>query len=93
MPKKSKQKLKYLENHPRPQSIFRHFWRAIIKVNKKHFLECESSTLKIVNWAFEIGEIAELKIAIGQNIAWIWIAELKKHFWVENKELKIASGW
>ena len=41
---------------------------------------------------FKIGEIAELKIANGQSIA--WIAELKnekKYFWVENKELKIAT--
>ena len=48
--------------------------------------------LKIANWTFEIGEIAELKIANGQSLA--WIAELKntkKRFWVENKELKIAK--
>ena len=48
--------------------------------------------LKIANWTFKIGEIAELKIANGQNLA--WIAELKnakKRFWVENKELKIAK--
>ena len=48
--------------------------------------------LKIANWTFKIGEIAELKIANGQSLA--WIAELKnvkKGFWVENKELKIAK--
>ena len=48
--------------------------------------------LKIANWIFKIGEIAELNIANGQSLA--WIAELKnakKRFWVENKELKIAK--
>ena len=48
--------------------------------------------LKIANGTFQIGEIAELKIANGQSLA--WIAELKnakKRFWVENKELKIAK--
>ena len=48
--------------------------------------------LKIANWTFKIGEIAELKIANGQSLA--SIAELKnakKRFWIENKELKIAK--
>ena len=50
-------------------------------------LEEKNVELKIANWTFKIGEIAELKIANGQSIA--LIAELKnekKHFWVENKE-------
>ena len=62
--------------------------------------------LKIANWTFKIGEIAELKIANGQSLASIAelknangqslasIAELKnakKRFWVENKELKIEK--
>ena len=37
MPKKSRQKFKYLE-------IFHHFLRAIIAANKKTFLEDESPT-------------------------------------------------
>ena len=55
-------------------------------------LEEKNVELKIANWTFKIGEIAELKIANGQSLA--WIAELKnakKRFWVENKELKIAK--
>ena len=51
MTKKSRQKFKYLENEKNFQdeikSIFRHFWRAIIEANKKHFLERESPTLKL----------------------------------------------
>ena len=48
--------------------------------------------LNIGDGTFKIGEIAELKIPNGQSI--VWIAELKKakkHFWVENKELKTAK--
>ena len=55
-------------------------------------LEEKNVKLKIANWTSKIGEIAELKIANGQSIA--RIAELKnekKYFWVENKELKIAT--
>ena len=55
-------------------------------------MEEKNVELKIANWTFKIGEIAELKIANGQSLA--WIAELKnakKRFWVENKKLKIAK--
>ena len=55
-------------------------------------MEENNVELKIANWTFKIGEIAELKIANGQSLA--SIAELKnakKRFWVENKELKIAK--
>ena len=50
MPKKSRQKLKNLENEKsfldEIEIIFHHFWRAIIEVNKKNFfLEGESPTL------------------------------------------------
>ena len=49
MPKKSRQKFKYLENEKsfwnEIKSIFHHFWRAIIEVIKKIFLEGESPTL------------------------------------------------
>ena len=57
-----------------------------------YYLKEKNMELNIANWTFEIGEIAELKIANGQSLA--WIAELKnakKRFWVENKELKIAK--
>ena len=41
MPKKSRQKFKYLENEKsfkdELKSIFRHFWRVIIETNKKNF--------------------------------------------------------
>ena len=48
--------------------------------------------LKISNWTFKIGDVTELKIANGQNIASIVkLKNAKKHFWVENKELKIAK--
>ena len=48
--------------------------------------------LKIANWAFKVVEIVELKIANGQNIAWtVELKDAKKHFWVENKELKITN--
>ena len=48
--------------------------------------------LKIANWAFKVVEIVELKIANGQNIAWIVeLKDAKKHFWAENKELKITN--
>ena len=56
-------------------------------------MEEKNVQLKIANWTFKIGEIAELKIANGQSLP--WIAELKnvakKRVWVENKELKIAK--
>ena len=51
MPKKSRQKFKYLENEKRfydeIKSIFHHFWRAIIEANKKNFFEGKSPTLRI----------------------------------------------
>ena len=51
MPKKSRQKFKYLENEKSFQdeikSIFYNFLRAIIEANKKGFLEGESPTLKV----------------------------------------------
>lgn len=57
------------------------------KVEKKKNLE-----LKIANWSFKIGEIVELKIANAQSLAFIAeLKNMKKHFWVENKELKIAE--
>ena len=46
MTKKSRQKLKYLENEKsfwdEIKSIFYHFWRVIIEVNKKFFGRWES---------------------------------------------------
>ena len=52
MPKKSRQKLKYLENEKSFQdeieSIFHHFWRAIIEANN-FFLEGERLTLSSLN--------------------------------------------
>ena len=49
MPKKSRQKLKYLENENNFQdetkSIFHEFRRAIIEANRNSFLECESLTI------------------------------------------------
>ena len=49
MPKKSRQKIKYLENEKsfsdEIKSIFHHFWRTIFEANKKFFLEGESMTL------------------------------------------------
>ena len=50
MPKKSRQKLKYLENeksfYDEIKSVFHHFCRAIIEANKKNFfLEGGSPTL------------------------------------------------
>ena len=65
-----------------------HLWENKLNLEEKNV------ELKIANWTFEIGEIAELKIANGQGIA--WIAELKnakKHLWVENKELKISKQY
>ena len=48
--------------------------------------------LKIVNWTFKIGEVAELKIAYGQSTARIAnLKTAKKHFRVENEELKITK--
>ena len=49
MPKKSRQKLKYLENEKsfedQIKNIFHHFWRAIIEANNKKILGGESPTL------------------------------------------------
>ena len=49
MTKQSRQKLKYLENdksfYDEIKSIFHHFVRAFIEVNKGNFLEGESPTL------------------------------------------------
>ena len=49
MPKKSRQKFKYLKKEKSFQdevkSIFHHFWRAVIETNKKILLEGESPTL------------------------------------------------
>ena len=57
---------------------------------KKTNLEEKYVELKIANWTFKIGEIAELKIANGQSLA--WVAELKNAE-IENKELKIAKQY
>ena len=51
--------------------------RKIIK------LEENNVEVKIANWTFKIGEIAELKNANGQSLAWIaQLKKAKKHFWV-----------
>ena len=48
--------------------------------------------LNIANWTYKIGEIAELKAANGQSLARIAkLKNAKRHFCVENKELKIAK--
>ena len=53
MPKKSRQKFKYLENeksfYDEIKSIFHQFWRAIIEANKQFFFESESPTLIILS--------------------------------------------
>ena len=53
MNKNSKQKFTYLENeksfYNEIKSTFHHFWRAIIETNKKHFLEGESPTFRLLN--------------------------------------------
>ena len=60
-------------------------------------LEEKNVELKIANWTFKIGEIAELKILNGKNIA--WIAELKmqsifglkiRNHWLQNNIIKIS---
>ena len=56
MTKMSRQKFKYLENeksfYDEIKSIFYHFLRAIIEVNKKIFLEGESPTLSNMPTSF-----------------------------------------
>ena len=53
--------------------------------------------LKIANWIFKIGEISELKILNGKNIA--WTAELRmqsifglkiRNQWLQNNIIKIS---
>ena len=60
-------------------------------------LEEKNVELKIANWTFKIGEIAELKILNGKNIA--WIAELKmqsifglkiRNHWLQNNIIQIS---
>ena len=50
MPKKSRQKVKYLENEKSFQDeikrTFHHFWRAIIEANKNFFFERWESYFK-----------------------------------------------
>ena len=67
-------------------------WKIWYSLREKTNLEEKNVELKIANWTFKIGEFAELKIANGQSIAWIVeLKNAKKHFWAENKELKIAK--
>ena len=55
-------------------------------------MEEKNVELKSANWTYKIGEIAELKTANGQSLARIAkFKNAKKHFCVENKELKIAK--
>ena len=58
------------------------------KINLKE----KNVELKLENRTFKIEEIEKLKIENRQRIAWIAkLKNSKKHFWVENKELKIAK--
>ena len=51
--------------------------RKIIKLKENNV------EVKIANWTFKIGEIAELKNANGLSLAWIaQLKKAKKHFWV-----------
>ena len=65
MPKKTRQKLKYIENEKSFQdeikSTSHHFWRAIIETNnKKWFLGGESPTLsKLIWFAYSYSQIDE----------------------------------
>ena len=55
-------------------------------------MEEKNVELNIANWTYKIGEIAELKAANGQSLARIAkFKNAKRHFCVENKELKIAK--
>ena len=66
--------------------------RGVPEGKKINLAEKYLAGKKIANWNFKIGEIVELKIADGQSIAWIVeLKNAKKHFWVENNELKIAK--
>ena len=57
-------------------------------------MEEKNVGLKIANWIFKLGEIAELKIANGHSIDWIVeLKNAKKYFFgVENKEEKLQNN-
>ena len=61
MPKKSRQKLKYLENKKRFEdeikSIFHHFWRAAIEANKKFW----ESDFKDTRTTFSSASIVDIE--------------------------------
>ena len=64
MPKKSRQKFKYLENeksfYDEIKTIFHHLWRAIIEANKNIFLEGEGPTLRGCSYGGELAKLGGL---------------------------------
>ena len=84
MPKKSRQKFKYLENEKsfsdEIKSIFDHFWRAIIEANKKKKLEGESPTLSATRSHSYIFEQTSVGLVYWKS----WRTEFKgilMHIW------------